>query len=85
MKEFVVGDDVAIGKLTVLFRSIRNRILECFERASSPFVDQEERKRLLTFVVVGGGPTSIEFTSELCDFLSEDVAKWYRDLQEDYK
>ena len=34
-------------------------------------MSEEERKRLLTFIVVGGGPTSIEFTSELCDFLKQ--------------
>lgn len=61
-------------------RAIRNRILECFERASNPHVNEAERTRLLTFIVVGGGPTSVEFTSELNDFLKGDVAKWYRDL-----
>ena len=61
------------------------RILECFERASSPFVSYEESSRILTFVVVGGGPTSIEFASELCDFLRYDVSKWYHDLQARYK
>jgi NADH dehydrogenase FAD-containing subunit len=66
-------------------RAIRNRIIECFERASSPFITEEERKRLLTFVVVGGGPTSIEFTSELSDFVREDVIKYYRDLRGDYQ
>jgi len=65
--------------------SIRNRIVECFERASSPFITTEECNRILTFVVVGGGPTSIEFTSELCDFLQYDVSKWYHDLQARYK
>jgi len=29
---------------------------------------------------VGGGPTSIEFTSELFDFLTRDVVRWYPDL-----
>ena len=33
---------------------------------------------MLTFVVVGGGPTSVEFTSELYDFLEKDVSKWYK-------
>ena len=56
-------------------RAIRNRIIECFERASSPLMPEEERQRLLTFVVVGGGPTSIEFTSELYDFLHTDVTR----------
>lgn len=41
-------------------RNIRNRLLECFERAASPFISEAERSRLLSFVVVGGGPTSIE-------------------------
>ena len=47
-------------------RLIRNRLIECFERASSPgVVSEDEKKGLLTFVVVGGGPTSVEFASEL--------------------
>ncbi len=66
-------------------RAIRNRVIECFERASSPFITEEERKRLLTFVVVGGGPTSIEFTSELSDFIKEDVTKYYRDMRGNYE
>jgi len=65
-------------------RSIRNRIIECFERASSPTVTEAEKKRLLTFIVVGGGPTSIEFTSELHDFLDTDVCRWYPDLAGEY-
>merc|ERR1719336_1895831 len=61
-------------------RAIRSRIIECFERASSHFISEAEKRRLLTFVVVGGGPTSIEFTSELYDFLTRDVSLWYPDL-----
>lgn len=62
-------------------RAIRNKLLECFERASSPAVtDEAHRRELLTFIVVGGGPTSIEFASELYDFLEEDVSRWYPDL-----
>lgn len=40
-------------------RAIRSRLIECFERASSPGTTQEELTRLLTFVVVGGGPTNV--------------------------
>lgn len=61
-------------------RSIRNKLIESFERASLPSTTAEERKRLLTFVVVGGGPTNIEFAAELYDFLVKDVARWYADL-----
>ncbi|GBG27407.1 External alternative NADPH-ubiquinone oxidoreductase B1, mitochondrial [Hondaea fermentalgiana] len=63
-------------------RQIRNRILECFERAAIHLTDDAERDRLLTFVVVGGGPTSCELVGELRDFIRNDVAKWYPDLQD---
>ena len=56
---------------------MRNRIIECFERASNNNISEAERSRLLTFLVVGGGPTSIEFASELHDFLTVDVSRWY--------
>ena len=39
-------------------RAIRNRLLECFEIASSPVRSEEEIVKLLTFVIVGGGETS---------------------------
>ncbi len=61
-------------------RSIRTRIIENFEQASQPGLAESERKRLLQFVVVGGGPTGVEFAAELHDFLRDDLRKWYRDL-----
>jgi len=61
-------------------RAIRNKLIESFERASLPSVDPAERDRLLTFIVVGGGPTNIEFAAELYDFLQFDVARSYADL-----
>jgi NADH dehydrogenase/NADH:ubiquinone reductase (non-electrogenic) len=66
-------------------RQIRNRILELFERADAPGVDPAVRARLLSFVVVGGGPTSCEFASELFDFLRADVSRWYPDLAQHVK
>jgi len=62
-------------------RAIRDRLIECFERASSPGCSTAaEQEQLLTFAVVGGGPTNIEFASELYDFLSTDVRRLYPDL-----
>ncbi|OEU12854.1 FAD/NAD(P)-binding domain-containing protein [Fragilariopsis cylindrus CCMP1102] len=87
----IEGIDSHEGK-SVLFlkhlyhaRQIRNRILECFERASNPNISVSERQRLLSFIVVGGGPTSCEFTTELYDFIHEDVSKWYPDLKDEIK
>ena len=66
-------------------RGIRNRLIECFERASSPSISAEERSRLLTFVIVGGGPTSVEFAAEVHDFLMKDVSRWYPELLSDIR
>eukprot|EP00698_Gefionella_okellyi_P008387 TRINITY_DN2080_c0_g1_i2.p1 TRINITY_DN2080_c0_g1~~TRINITY_DN2080_c0_g1_i2.p1 ORF type:complete len:440 (-),score=83.05 TRINITY_DN2080_c0_g1_i2:23-1342(-) len=56
---------------------IRKGVLECFEAAALPGVSADERKTLLTFVVVGGGPTGVEFAAELNDFVKDDVAKYF--------
>ena len=61
-------------------RSIREGIIQCFENAATPGVDDDERNRLLRFLVVGGGPTGVEFAAELHDFLEDDLRKWYPDL-----
>ncbi|XP_059596096.1 external alternative NAD(P)H-ubiquinone oxidoreductase B2, mitochondrial isoform X2 [Vitis vinifera] len=56
---------------------IRRSVIDCFERASLPNLTDEERKRILHFVVVGGGPTGVEFSAELHDFVNEDLVKLY--------
>jgi NADH dehydrogenase FAD-containing subunit len=61
-------------------RKVRARLLECFERAANPVLAEAERHRLLTFVIVGGGPTSVEFAGELSDFVMKDAKVWYPDL-----
>ena len=40
----------------------------------------QERKQLLSFVVVGGGPTGIEVAAELHDMAVDDLSKIYPDL-----
>lgn len=64
-------------------RAIRQRIIENLERASTPNLQFEERKRLLHFVVVGGGPTGVEFAAELHDFLTEDLVDSYPNILAD--
>ena len=63
-------------------RGIRLRTLELFEIASYPSTCDEERRRLLSFVIVGAGPTSCEYASELHDFVTEDMSKLYPQLME---
>lgn len=61
---------------------IRRKVVEIFERASLPSTPVEEKKRLLSFVVVGGGPTGVEFSAELHDFVHEDMAYLYPELKD---
>ncbi|KAL1805550.1 hypothetical protein ACET3Z_028618 [Daucus carota] len=58
-------------------QKIRRTVIDCFERASLPKLTDAERKKVLQFVVVGGGPTGVEFAAELHDFVSEDLVKLY--------
>jgi len=61
-------------------RAIRQRIIECFERAGLPNVSTEERSHLLHFVICGGGPTGVEFAAELHDLIREDLWRTYPQL-----
>jgi len=56
--------------------SIRHRIIDLFEEASA-HPDPTEKKRLLSFTVVGGGATSVEFSAELAEFAHETMANYY--------
>ncbi|XP_065877763.1 external alternative NAD(P)H-ubiquinone oxidoreductase B2, mitochondrial [Euphorbia lathyris] len=58
-------------------QKIRRAVIDSFEKASLPNLSDEERKRILHFVVVGGGPTGVEFAAELHDFVNEDLVKLY--------
>jgi len=54
-------------------RRIRSAISDAFESAMTPTQTLAERKRLLHFVVVGGGPTGVEFAAEVCLYLNDLV------------
>ncbi|KIS68089.1 putative NADH dehydrogenase (ubiquinone) [Mycosarcoma maydis] len=58
-------------------RKIRSHILDNLEVASLPTTTEEERKRLLSFVVCGGGPTGVETAAEISDMINEDVFDYF--------
>lgn len=66
-------------------QKIRQKIMDRIESASFKNLDDEDRKRLLHTVVVGGGPTGVEFAAELQDFFEEDLKKWIPDIAKDFK
>ncbi|GKV11362.1 hypothetical protein SLEP1_g22626 [Rubroshorea leprosula] len=60
----------------------RNTVIDCFERASLPRISDEERERILHFVVVGGGPVGVEYAAELHDHVVQDISKLYPSIQD---
>jgi NADH dehydrogenase len=58
---------------------LRNHVLACLERAAQS-EDEAERRRWLTFVVVGAGPTGVEFTGALVELLKLVLGREYREL-----
>ena len=59
--------------------AVRNRILMRFEEARWT-EDRERRRTLLTFAVVGGGPTGVEMAGALAELTRLVLSKDYRDL-----
>ena len=57
----------------------RNHLLKMFEQASREG-DAEKRRAMLTFVVVGGGPTGVETAGALAELISQVMVKDYPDL-----
>ncbi len=55
---------------------IRNRVLTCFEQAMLE-PDPEQRRALLTFIVVGGGPTGVEMAGALSELIRLVLVKDY--------
>lgn len=59
--------------------SIRHRILMAFENAEMTH-DETERQRLLTFVVVGAGPTGVELAGTIAELASRTLAADFRNI-----
>ncbi len=58
---------------------LRRRILLAFEKAETE-PDPEERRRLLNFVVVGGGPTGVEMAGAIAELASRALASDFRNI-----
>ena len=56
---------------------IRSRVLRAFERAEAAETD-EERERLLNFVVIGGGPTGVEMAGAIAEMASHGLRDDFR-------
>jgi NADH dehydrogenase len=59
--------------------ALRNHILDCFERAAQES-DAQTREQILTFAIVGGGPTGVEFAGALSELIHGPLRRDYRAL-----
>ncbi|TKR30415.1 NAD(P)/FAD-dependent oxidoreductase [Luteimonas gilva] len=56
---------------------IRRKILSAFERAEAS-MDEAERRALLTFAIVGGGPTGVELAGTLAEIARHTLKREFR-------
>ncbi|GLT32332.1 hypothetical protein SLA2020_348470 [Shorea laevis] len=61
---------------------IRRKLLLNLMLSDMPGISKEEKSRLLHCVVVGGGPTGVEFSGELGDFIMRDVLQTYAHVKD---
>jgi NADH dehydrogenase len=61
-------------------RKIRRRVFGAFEMAESAD-DPDERRRWLTFVLVGGGPTGVELAGQIREVATKTLRREYRHIK----
>ncbi|HVY61569.1 MAG TPA: NAD(P)/FAD-dependent oxidoreductase, partial [Planctomycetota bacterium] len=60
---------------------VRNHAIACFERAAALPAGDPERRRLLTFVIAGAGPTGVELATDLNDLVREGLLEEYPEIR----
>jgi NADH dehydrogenase len=58
---------------------LRRRFLSAFERAENE-TDAAERERLMTFVIVGGGPTGVELAGMMSEIVRRAMPRDFRSI-----
>lgn len=65
--------------------TIRKRLMDVIEAANILPKGDADRKRLLSVVVCGGGPTGVEVAGELQDYIDQDLKKWMPEVASELK
>lgn len=63
-------------------QKIRRSVMDCFEMANIPNQSDDEKRKKLHFIIVGGGPTGVEFAAELHDFVDKDISRLYPGIED---
>ena len=75
-----VAENALCLKTVADARAIRQAILDRFAAAGVPGLGEQERRRRVTFVVCGGGPTGVEVAAEIFDLVDREIAAADRGL-----
>lgn len=59
---------------------IREKVIESLELAEK-VVDEKEKQKFLTFVIVGGGPTGVELAGSIAEIAKETMIKDYKNFR----
>jgi NADH:ubiquinone reductase (non-electrogenic) len=59
---------------------LRERILDCMEPASLPIYCEKQKRDLLHFAIVGGGPTGVELAAEIDELEHGHLGRVYKGL-----
>jgi len=83
---FFGNDNIEKNSLTIKSLDdaikIRNHLISMLEDADQE-TDLDLQKKIITFVVVGGGFSGVETVGEINDFVRESAKKFYRNICED--
>jgi NADH:ubiquinone reductase (H+-translocating) len=83
---FYGNEDVAKNSFTMKTIGdaivLRNHVINMLEQADIEHEDIELRKKLMTFVVVGGGFSGVETVGEINDFIRESIKQYYHNINE---
>lgn len=58
-------------------RDLRKHLVDNLEIAALPTQTDADRRKLLSIVVCGGGPTGVEIAAEMFDMIQEDVERFF--------
>jgi NADH:ubiquinone reductase (non-electrogenic) len=61
--------------------ALRERILDGFELASLPIYSLSQKKEILHFVIIGGGPTGVELAAEIDELVYSHLSGVYKELE----
>lgn len=63
--------------------AVRQKLFNQIEASRLLPIGSDERKRLLSFVVCGGGPTGVELAAEIKDYINQDLSKFIPGIEKE--